>query len=1005
MFSYERVKDPRFYKENCMEAHSDHIWYASEEDMQQGLNSFRLSLNGLWKFYYAKNFEAAIPDFQALSYDCRSWDDIRVPAHIQMEGYDIPHYTNISYPWDGHEAVKPGEIPTEFNPVGSYVKYFHVPEHMLGRRLIISFQGVESGFALWLNGSYVGYSEDSFTPSEFDITELVVEGENKLAVQVFKWTSGSWLEDQDFFRFSGIFRDVFLYAIPQVHVYDLSVKTVLNEDFTHASLCAALKFMDGQKGRVSAVLTCKGEPIAETQESLSEEGTITLSVVHPQLWSAEDPQLYDLTLRVYDTAGSLQEIIVQKVGFRRFEIRDGLMLINGKRIVFKGVNRHEFSCLHGRAIPEDLMLQDVLIMKQNNINAVRTSHYPNHSRLYALCDAYGLYMIDEVNLETHGLWATDDKSSLLPGDDPDWLGACLDRVNSVYQRDKNHPSVLIWSCGNESFGGKNLYEMSQLFRSLDDTRVVHYEGIFNDRRYPDTSDIESQMYTPVKGVEAFLARDRKKPFILCEYSHAMGNSNGALYKYTELADRDPSFQGGFIWDFVDQSILRKNRYGEAYLAYGGDFGDRPTDGNFCGNGLLYGDRRPSPKMQEVKYCYQNITADVTPTQVTIKNKHLFTATSAYECRVSLHRDGRLIESAVLDTDVPPLCEKTYDLPITQKSLPGEYALTVSFHLKDDTGWARAGHEIAFGQGVYRVPQAQVPCTKPIEVINGTFHIGVKGEHFEALFAKGQGGLVSYRYGGVELLSGMPKPNFWRAPTDNDNGNQMPARYGQWKLASLYASHRPVPGADEAPLCNPELEIDAHCATITYTFFMPTSPKSSCVLSYRVYGDGSVAVRLSYDPIAALGDMPEFGVIFKLSADYDHLEWYGMGPEETYQDRCRGGRLGLYRNRVADNLAGYLVPQECGNKTGVRSARVTDTKGRGLEFSAHAMSFSALPYSPHELENAMHGYELPPVHYTWIRAAKAQMGVGGDDSWGARTHEEYLLDVSKPLVFEFKFKGI
>ncbi|TAH70856.1 MAG: DUF4981 domain-containing protein [Anaerolineaceae bacterium] len=1003
----DKLRDPRFFAENRLEAHSDHVSFPSMEAMKSGVNDFRFSLNGLWKFHYAKNYECTIKGFEAEDYDCKAWDDITVPAHIQLEDYDSPQYVNIQYPWDGKEDIKPGEIPVHFNPVASYVKYFTLPEAMHGKKLFISFQGVESAFALWLNGKYVGYSEDSFTPADFDLSQYLKYGENKLSVQVFKWCSGSWCEDQDFFRFSGIFRDVYLYVIPKVHIYDLGIQTILDEKLTKASL--NIDLIATQTGRISFLLEYQGEVINQVENRLDTESHYRISVYNPKLWSAEEPHLYDLLIKVMDEEGNITEVISQRVGFRRFELKDSIMLINGKRIVFKGVNRHEFSSKRGRVVIEEEMIEDIITMKQNNINAVRTSHYPNDSRFYKLCDEYGLYVIDETNLETHGIWdiiarGEADTWEAIPGDKPEWEDAVLDRANSMYQRDKNHPSILIWSCGNESFGGSNIFKMSNLFRKYDPTRLVHYEGLRADRRYNDTSDMESQMYTPVEKIKEFLSQNRTKPFICCEYSHAMGNSCGAMHKYTDLTDSDPLYQGGFIWDYIDQTITKKDRYGKEYQAYGGDFNDRPSDYNFCGNGIVYGDdRKPSPKMQEVKYNYQNIQIVVNKDNVDIINKNLFTNTGVYDCVVSLNKDGRLQKAVHMETNVEPLSRRTYRLPIEVQEFPGEYSLTVSFLLKNDCIWAKAGHEVAFGQGVYLVEgNTKYPDRGQIEVIPGKWNIGVRGENFEALFSYKMGGLVSYKYGGSEMIKEIPKPNFWRAPTDNDKGNNMPTRYAQWKIASLYLSNKSIPDMHILP---PKVEINKDKMTITYNYHMPTKPISQCFLSYTVYGDGTVDLKLTYDPIEELGDMPEFGVMFKIDADYDLIEWYGYGPEETYIDREKGGKLGIYRNKVKDNMAKYPVPQECGNKTKVRYAKVVNSKGHGLMFSGKELNFSALPYTPHELENASHQYELPEVHNTVIRVSKQQMGIAGDDSWGARTHEEYLIDIEKSLELSFSFKGL
>ena len=1008
-FDYSLVKDPQYFKDGRMDAHSDHTYYRDGEEAKEKETSFRYDLNGIWKFHYARNYGSAIPGFEKEEYCCRDWDDIRVPAHIQMEGYDAPQYANVQYPWEGHEDIHPGEIPEHFNPVASYVKYFEVPEEMQGKRLFISFQGAESGIALWLNGHFVGYSEDSFTPSEFELTEYVKEGENKLAAQVFKWTASSWCEDQDFFRFSGIYRDVYLYTVPEVHVYDLQIRAIPDETLSVAAL--EIRTNTWGKGTVKITLSKDGETVIEDKKALDGEEIYSWKVADPVLWSAEDPQLYGLTLEVYNEAGELQEVIPQRVGFRRFEMKDGIMTLNGKRIVFKGVNRHEFSSVSGRHVSEEELRKDLKTMKQNNINAIRTCHYPDASLIYQLCDEYGIYMIDETNLESHGSWDvaefTKDYTYVVPHDKPEWLDMMLDRANSMYQRDKNHAAILIWSCGNESFGGKVIFEMSQLYRKMDPTRLVHYEGVNDDRRYNDTSDMESRMYTTVNEIREFLAKDRRKPYVCCEYAHAMGNSCGAMKKYMDLTEEEPMFQGGFIWDYIDQSIYKKDRYGKEFQAYGGDFDDHPCDYNFSGNGIVYGgERDASPKMQEVKFCYQNISIDVQKDKAVVKNKNLFVNTDTFACVVLLEKEGKKLKEVPMEVSVEPLSEKTVELPIAVQTLPGEYAVTVSFRLKEDTVWGKRGHEVAFGQGVYEV-EAPAKAEKPakFEVIRSNHDFGVRGENFDVMFSDLNGGLVSYRYGGVEMIKMIPKPNFWRAPIDNDCGSLMPMRYSQWKIASMYLSHKYPNGSHYPGLYAPEIEVHEDCAEVSYRYVMPTTPASECRLTYRVFGDGSIQTTLTYDPVKELGDMPEFGVMFKLDADYDHVTWYGMGPEETYVDRCAGAKLGVYKNKVEDNMAKYLVPQECGNKVGVRWATVTNRKGRGMMFSGDKMEFSALPYTPHELENAMHPYELPQVHYTVVRVAKQQMGVGGDDSWGAQTHPEYLISVDQKLEFTFTFRGI
>ena len=1026
-FEIKKIHDPKFFKENCMAAHSDHVAYADEKEAEERKSSFQLPLDGVWKFHYARNYAQTVSGFEAEDFDCKSWEDIRVPAHIQMEGYDIPQYVNIQYPWDGREDVWRDAVPSEFNPVASYVKYFTLPEGFRKSGLYISFQGVESGFALWLNGHYVGYSEDSFTPSDFDLTPYVKEGENKLAVQVFKWTSSSWCEDQDFYRFSGIFRSVYLYTMPKVHVYDLKVQPVVDEAVLNADLLVTIQMRGEGKARLTLTGSRNYSVLEEKEEQniFSEELPVSEGEVHfekevkkPDLWSAEIPNLYTLTIECFDQNGERSELVSQRIGFRRFEMKDGIMTLNGKRIVFKGVNRHEFSSKTGRAVTREEVLKDIVTMKQNNINAIRTCHYPDASIIYDLCDEYGLYMIAENNLESHGSWdaamhGSVPKDTIVPGDNMDWEPMMLDRVNSCYQRDKNHPAVLIWSVGNESYGGKVIFDMSEKFRALDPYRLVHYEGIFNDRRYEATSDMESQMYTSVGNVKKFLAEHKEKPFIMCEYTHAMGNSCGAMHKYTDLTDTEPRYQGGFIWDYIDQSILKKDRYGKDFQAYGGDFLERPTDYNFSGNGICYGgDRDPSPKMQEVKFNYQNISILFEKEgKFTVVNKNLFANTDRFRCVAVLQKNGVVVKKQEIETAVPPLSTKDYEIPFAilraddkdqKKDTDAEYTLTVSFRLKEDMSWADAGHEVAFGQKIYKKIPAFHASEKPIRVVHGKVNIGVKGEDFDCLFSMLSGGLVSYRYAGKEMIEKIPMPNFWRAPVDNDNGSMAPARYAQWKIASMYISHRNGGMFDNVPT---KVEEKDNTVTVTYTYFMPTTPASKCQVAYTVFGDGTIETKLMYDPVEGLPDMPEFGMMFWFNADYDNLTWYGMGPDETYADRRHGAKLGIYSNKVADNMAKYLVPQECGNKVGVRYARLVDAKGRGMMFEGDELSFSALPYTPHELENAAHVYELPQVHHTIVRVALAQMGVGGDDSWGSLVHPEYHIDVTKPLEFTFRFRGI
>ena len=1009
-FDENRLKDPDFFRENRLDAHSDH---AVEP-------AYRLCLNGLWKFAHAVNPSQVIPGFEQPEMDCHAWGDIHVPAHIQLEGWGTPQYCNSEYPWDGLADIRPGELPENFNPVACYVKYFRLPEDMKGKRVFISFQGVESCVALWLNGTYIGFSSDSFTPHEFELTEALRDGENKLACRVYRWCSGSWLEDQDFLRFSGIFRDVYLYAVSSVHVWDLKIVAEPDETFTNGILRWQAKTETPAGTRLAVCLKDGEEVLAEGRGEVSgkmeSEGSLTADRI--RLWSAEDPYLYELRLTLTAPDGT-EETAVQKVGFRKIEIRDSIIRVNGVRVVFKGVNRHDFCGETGRAVTEEKVRRDLLTMKRNNINAIRTSHYPNASMLYRLCDELGLYIIDENNMESHGMWdmlwqGYIKIDQMFPGAQKAWEPMLLDRVRSVTERDRNHPSVIIWSCGNESLTGPVILAMSREFKRLDPTRPVHYEGdhqvdFFDPAlRLREITDIETEMYTPAHRVREYLKEHREKPFILCEYTHSMGNSNGAMHKYTELAYEEELYQGGFIWDFIDQGLVMRDRFGKETLTYGGDWDDRPTDGIFCGNGIVFADGRETPKLQEVKYNYQDIVVKPDAEKMEVINRHMFTSTAAFRCVAVLARDGKEIARREIETNVAPLASAVYPLPFGKQAEPGEYTVTVSFRLREDTPWAPEGFEIAFGQGVWTVEKKEHTCqhlSGELFFMNSPWNITVRGDHFSIQFSRLTGALTSYRWGETEYLKAPLLPNFWRAPTNNDYGNRMPQRYAQWKIASQYctAGFDPETSKKNAAV-RPQQEADGS-VTFIMTYDLPTKPAASCAVTYRIRPCGRVDVRLDYDPVKELGEMPEFGMITKLSADCDRVRFYGLGPQENYIDRREGARLGIWDYRAEENLTPYLLPQECGNRTGVRWAEITDAKGQGLKLWLNGGEFSALPWTPHEIENAAHGYELPPVNYTVLKLSTRQMGIAGDDSWGSRTHPEYLLDASKPLRFEFSFKGI
>ncbi|MBC8081300.1 MAG: DUF4981 domain-containing protein [Gorillibacterium sp.] len=1015
--------NPDIFELNREKAHATLIPFSSIREALKGdrpASSFYQSLNGSWKFNLVDTAEERPVDFFKKDYNCAEWAEIPVPSHWQFHGYDYPQYTNLTYPWVGKEDIKAPFAPTRYNPVGSYVRSFTVPANWQDKPVYISFQGVESAFYVWVNGDLVGYSEDTFTPAEFDITPYLVEGENKLAVEVYRWCDASWLEDQDFWRLSGIFRDVYLYATPEAHIYDFTVVTELDKHFQDAELkLSAVIVHDGsqtgQELTVEAMLydanqhPVFGQPIqiaVTIHDDQEHKVHASVKVEQPLKWSAEQPNLYTLVLSLIDKTGDRLEALSCKVGFRKFEIADGLMKINGERIRFNGVNRHEFGCDTGRAVRYEDMVRDVKLMKLYNINAVRTSHYPNHPLWYDLCDEYGLYVIDETNLETHGSWQYGQQEELdtVPGSKPEWTANVLDRANSMLQRDKNHPSVIIWSLGNESFGGENFVKMHDFLREQDPTRIVHYEGTFHFRAFDHASDIESHMYTHVDKIIEYALDDPKKPFILCEYSHAMGNSCGNLYKYAEAFDKYPILQGGFIWDWLDQAIRTTSPEGISYLAYGGDFGEFPNDGNFSGNGLLFADGIVTPKLVEVKGCYQNVrfeAEDLADGLLRLTNQFLFTDLSHYDLLWHVERNGNTVSQGRKAIELAPLTSGTIKLPYSVpafRAASEEYWLTVSFVLREATLWGSVGHEVAFAQFELPVHQAPVKTEThqvPLHVVESDTELRASGKGFEIVLNKVRGELVSYVAEGQELLRSAPTPNFWRAVTDNDKGNKHPVRCVTWKHASRNRTVKHI-----------ESSISAEQAVLTVDFLVGTAPRSSCRVIYTIDNTGEVEIRQELTPAVNLPEIPEVGMMFTMDEAFNQLSWYGMGPDENYWDRNTGVKLGQYHGTVKSQFVPYLRPQECGNKTGVRWAEIRNTNGSGLRIAADSpVELNVLPYTPEELERYEHPYQLPVSNQTVIRVNARQMGVAGDDSWGAKTHKEFMLYADRPYVYAFRIKSL
>ena len=975
----EWLKNPEIFEVNREKAHSDHLCTVNGQQLKQ-------SLNGTWKFNYTEHPDNRPADFYKTDFDVTGFDDITVPGHIQLQGYDKPQYVNTQYPWEGQESLIPPQIPQKRNPVGSYVKFFDVDASLLGKETFISFQGVETAIYVWLNGEFVGYAEDSFTPSEFNITPYIKEKNNKLAVEVYRYSTASWLEDQDFWRFSGIFRDVYLYAVPEIHVRDMKITADYDYENGNGILTTELDITGDSDYEIKLTLTDKNGI------KVYEGNTANVSASIPDImpWSAEQPNLYTLTAEI-SSDSEIIETAETKVGFRTFELKNGIMCLNGKRIIFKGINRHEWNANGGRVVTEEDMLWDIRFMKQNNINAVRTCHYPNNSLWYRLCDEYGIYLIDETNLESHGTWqkmGACEPSINIPASLPEWKEACLDRAKSMYERDKNHASVLIWSCGNESYCGDDIAAMADYFHEVDSTRLVHYEGVVWNRKYDHITDMESRMYAKPCDVEEYLKQNTGKPYVSCEYMHAMGNSLGGMKLYTDLEDQYEAYQGGFIWDYIDQAL-----YKDGVLVYGGDFDDRQSDYGFCTNGIVYADRTYSPKVSEAKQLYSNIRMNITNGVLTVENRNLFVGTDGYIFKVTLEKEGEILAAEEHRLNISAGEKDSVKIGLEVPENGGEYVLTASAVLAEDTIWAEKGHEISFAQEIVKKPEIKSETTSAkAEIVYGDFSVGVHGEHFSMLFDKREGGISSLIYNGTEYITRAPKISFWRAMTDNDTGAGYPFEMAQWQIAGK---------------CAKQIEFDtkehADRIDVIYTFAAPTVPTFEYKVTYTAYFDGRLGVRADYPGVKGMADMPVFAMDFKMKKQYDRFTYYGMGPDENYIDRNNGAKLGVYTSTAADNFTKYLNPQECGNRTGVRYVNVYNENGTGLAFTSTETPFemSVLPYSAYELDNALHREELPEPSYTWVRIAAKQMGVGGDDSWGAPVHQEFKIEAENPMTLQFE----
>ena len=992
--------DPETVAVNRLPAVSDHDCYRSLAEAGAEQSSLQLCLNGQWQFFYTENPAECPENFWHPGFDRSGWAQIRVPGHIQLQGYGTPQYVNVQYPWDGHERLTPPAFPS-VNPTGCYARTFTLPEEWAGERVVLTFHGVESVLYCWVNGQFIGYGEDGFTPSRFDITDALRPGENLLVVQVIRFTACTWLEDQDFWRFSGIFRDVTLTAIPKAHVEDVYVRTNLTDRYTKAVVEAEVKLaLSGADDAVLKVqlLDASGEAVAEAVPAIPADLklSVSLPVDAPRLWSAEIPYLYTLRLTL-TCAGETVEVAQTDVGLRKVEIVEGVLMLNGRRLRIRGSNRHEFCAEAGRCITREHMLQDIRQYKRSNINTVRTSHYPNNTLWYKLCDRYGLYVIDEANMETHGSWQTGGnyQGGPVPGDNPMWLPAVLDRANSMQQRDKNHPSVILWSCGNESFGGSVIWEMSQQMRRFDPSRPVHYEGVANDQRYPDTTDLISRMYTHAEEVPALIEAHPDKPFILCEYAHAMGNSCGALHKYLELEDKYPRYAGACIWDFVDQALWVTAPNGQKRLAYGGDFGDRPHDGEFCGNGLVFADRSVTPKLLEVRRQYQPVNILPEAAGVTLENYALFANTDRYDLRWQLLRNGVAAAEGIVSAPSVEAGRKGFiPLELPERTEAGEYVLHCGLFLREATDWASCDDELMFGEAVIDTVQAAPSDRKPVSAAVCDYHLSVADENSRAILSMGGGSLESLRgHGGYELIVTPPALSLYRAPTDNDRGCGNHREEAFWMGVCTGAQCSAVtPAAD--------LVGDNPC--ITYRWELPYAGGVWAETAYTLLGGGRMKVDVTYHGAPGLPQLGSVGLAFRLPLEVNRLSYYGLGPQETYPDRKLGGKLALHSTTAWDSYTPYLRPQECGNHEDVRFAGITDETGYGLRIDSvdKPVSVSLLPWSAAELTFARHQDELADPTYTWLEVAGLRRGVGGDDSWGSPVHPEYCIPSDQDHRFSF-----
>lgn len=995
-----------------------HLSFAHYPDAQSALadndlevtSPYHKSLDGKWKFNWSKNPAERPMDFYKTDYDVSGWPDIKVPGNWQMQGFGTAIYVNEKYPFHPERPVNPPLLPKDNNPVGSYRTTFTVPENWQERNIYIHFGGVKSAFYIWVNGKKVGYSQGSMTPAEFELTPYLQEGDNQLAVEVYRWSDGSYLEDQDMWRFSGIFRSVYLYSTPKVYLLDFFVRAQLDDRYEDGLLHITAKVRNTSKENLrSAIVEAylyddKGKmidnaPVVESKtETWIPSGMTGVAQLHtkienPKKWTAETPNLYTVVLVLKDDKGNVIEAARSTTGFRTIEIKDGMLFVNGVAVKLKGTNIHDHDPYNGRAVDYKWIKEDIKLMKQANMNALRFSHYPHDRRYYDLCDKYGLYVIDEANLETHGISFRQD---LIPGSDPQWTNAVFERAKRMVETNKNHPSVIIWSLGNEAGHGENFKIMASYIRAVDPSRPIHYQHMNS------VADMDSYMYPTPQQVE-YIAESTTRPVIMCEFAHSMGNSTGNMKVYMDIMSRQKNIIGAFIWDWVDQGLYKEDDNGKIFWAYGGDMGDEVNDANFCINGIVQPDRTPEPEYYETKHTYQYINLmpmNLDKGEFLLQNGYYHSDLSNYELHWDLLQDGKVIQSGTIDTlKTPAEGIERFSLTFEKPELmPGtEYWLNVSFHTKQDEIWADKGFEVAWHQFKmpWAVPQAPVKDLsgmKSLQLEESDNSVVVIGEGFKISVDKKNGSLSNYNWKGNDLITGALQPNYWRAPTDNDVAGFRGA-LDSWKNA---ASGRVI---NDVSVSQP----DENKVLVTVKGTLAAG-ESKWNAAYTIYGDGTVKVSQQLFPAGDVPNhIPKIGAEMRIPNEYNKMSWYGRGPWENYLDRQTGSDVGVYSGLVDSLWTNYVLPQENSNRCDVRWVAFTNDNGEGLLAIANSkLSVSAWPYSLQDLEEAKHINELPQRDFINVNLDYKQMGVGGVNTWSSVAAPLPQFRIPSNQSYEYEF---